>query len=73
MKYMYFILLFLSFSWHATISGIITNSETKKSIPNANVIIKEIEFGVASSPYGYYKINIPEAVVRKVLYINSSN
>ena len=44
--------------WATTISGYVRDSVTGKSIPNANVYIQETGDGTASSPYGYYEINL---------------
>ena len=57
MNYFY-IVLFISFSWSATITGYIKNTNTGKSIPNANIIIKETGQGIASNPYGFFAINV---------------
>ena len=46
--------------WATTISGYVRDSVTGKSIPNANVYIQETGDGTASSPYGYYEINLIE-------------
>ena len=44
--------------WATAISGYVRDSTTGKSIPNANVYIQETGDGIASSPYGYYEINL---------------
>jgi len=60
-RYFIFIYLFvISFISSATISGIIKNSSNDKSIPNANIYIKEKGEGTVSDPYGYYKIDLPD-------------
>ena len=53
------ILIILTTSWAATVSGYIKDNKTNKSIPNANIIIRETGQGTASNPYGYFSINLP--------------
>jgi len=56
MKYFY-IIFFITFSWSISITGYIKNAKTGKSIPNANIIVKETRQGVASDPYGFFKLD----------------
>ena len=53
------ILIIVTASWAATVSGYVKDSKTGKSIPNANIIIREAGQGTASNPYGYFEINLP--------------
>ena len=53
------ILIILTTSWAATVSGYIKDNKTNKSIPNANIIIRETGQGTASNPYGYFSFNLP--------------
>ena len=53
------ILIILTVSRAATVSGYIKDNKTNKSIPNANIIIRETGQGTASNPYGYFSINLP--------------
>ena len=50
------ILIILTVSRAATISGYVKDSKTGKSIPNANIIIRETGRGTASNPYGHFEI-----------------
>ncbi len=51
-------LIILTVSRAATISGYVKDSKTGKSIPNANIIIRETSRGTASNPYGHFEINL---------------
>ena len=51
-------MIILTASWAATVSGYIKDSVTGKSIPNVNIIIREIDQGTASNPYGYFELNL---------------
>ena len=56
-----FVLVFifiLTASWATTLTGHVKNNVTGKSIPNANIIIREIDQGTASNPYGYFELNL---------------
>jgi len=55
-----FIIITASWTRAGTISGYIKNSETGKSIPNANIIIRNTGQGIASNPYGYFEINLQD-------------
>ena len=46
--------------YSSNVSGAITNSSNGKSIPNANIYIKELEIGSVSNSYGTFKINVPK-------------
>ena len=48
----------LTASWATTLTGHVKNNVTGKSIPNANIIIREIDQGTASNPYGYFELNL---------------
>ncbi len=52
------ILIILTVSRAATISGYVKDSKTGKSIPNANILIRETGRGTASNPYGHFEINL---------------
>ena len=52
------LLIVLTASRATTVSGYVRDSVTEKSIPNANVYIRETEEGVASNPYGYFELNL---------------
>ena len=52
------ILITLTVSMAATISGYVKDSNTGKSIPNANIIISETSRGTTSNPYGHFEINL---------------
>ena len=54
----FILLIILTASWAETVSGYIKDSVTGKSIPNANIIIREIDQGTASNPYGYFELNL---------------
>lgn len=43
----------------ATVTGTIYNDNTKETIPNANIIIKDTQRGTTSDINGYYELNIP--------------
>ena len=49
-----------SILYSSNVSGAITNSANGKSIPNANIYIKELEIGSVSNSYGTYKIDVPK-------------
>ena len=44
--------------WTATVSGYVRDSETGKSIPNANIIISDLGYGTVSNPYGHFQLNL---------------
>ena len=44
--------------WTATVSGYVRDSETGKSIPNANILISDFGHGTVSNPYGHFQLNI---------------
>ncbi|MEL1233022.1 MAG: TonB-dependent receptor, partial [Candidatus Neomarinimicrobiota bacterium] len=46
--------------YSSNVSGAITNSSNGKSIPNANIYIKELEIGSVSNSYGTFKIDVPK-------------
>ena len=52
------LLIVLTVSWATTVSGYVRDSVAGKSIPNANVYIRETGQGTASSPYGYFELNL---------------
>ena len=52
--------LVLSILYSSNVSGAITNSSNGKSIPNANIYIKELEIGSVSNSYGTFKIDVPK-------------
>ena len=54
----FFVLLIISLSQAATLSGYIKNLKNEKSIPNANIFVEEINIGTSSDPYGYFKVNL---------------
>ena len=54
----FILLIVLTASWAATVSGYVKDSVTEKSIPNANVYIRETGQGTASNPYGYFELNL---------------
>jgi outer membrane receptor for ferrienterochelin and colicins len=57
-RFTFILLIVLTESWATTVSGYVRDSMTEKSIPNANVYIRETEEGVASNPYGYFELNL---------------
>ncbi|SVD07559.1 uncharacterized protein METZ01_LOCUS360413, partial [marine metagenome] len=61
-KYLVIFFINLTLSWSIQISGYIRDSSTGKSIPNANITILETRQGTASSPYGYFKLDISEGI-----------
>ena len=52
------LLIVLTASRATTVSGYVRDSVTEKSIPNANVYIRETGQGTASNPYGYFELNL---------------
>ena len=52
------LLIVLTASRATTVSGYVRDSMTEKSIPNANVYIRETGEGIASNPYGYFELNL---------------
>ena len=60
MNRLYIFILFIHFtqSWATTISGFVKDSDTDKSIPNANIFIKETGQGTISNPYGYFEMEM---------------
>ncbi len=57
-RFTFILLIVLTESWATTVSGYVRDSMTEKSIPNANVYIRETGEGVASNPYGYFELNL---------------
>ena len=57
MIYYLILLISLTISWSGVVSGYVKDNITGKSIPNANIIIKETGQGAVSSPYGFFKMN----------------
>ncbi|SVA48559.1 uncharacterized protein METZ01_LOCUS101413, partial [marine metagenome] len=51
-------MIVLTASRATTVSGYVRDSVTEKSIPNANVYIRETGEGIASNPYGYFELNL---------------
>ncbi len=60
MNRLFIFILFIHFtqSWATTISGFVKDSDTDKSIPNANIFIKETGQGTISNPYGYFEMEM---------------
>ena len=56
------LLIAMTISWSAIVTGHIKDSITGKSIPNANITILETGQGTASNPYGYFKLDIAEGI-----------
>ncbi len=52
------LILFFCCLQSAIIEGYVKNSKTGKSIPNANIIIRELDIGVSTDPFGYFKLEI---------------
>ena len=56
--YIFILLIHFTQSWATTISGFVKDSDTDKSIPNANIFIKETGQGTISNPYGYFEMEM---------------
>jgi outer membrane cobalamin receptor len=57
-RFTFTLLIVLTTSRATTVSGYVRDSVTEKSIPNANVYIRETGEGIASNPYGYFELNL---------------
>ena len=57
-RFTFTLLIVLTASRATTVSGYVRDSVTEKSIPNANVYIRETGEGIASNPYGYFELNL---------------
>ena len=55
----FILIIILTLPRATTVSGHVRDSVTKKSIPNANIYIMETGQGMASDPYGYFELEIP--------------
>jgi hypothetical protein len=47
---------------NVTISGYITNQETKEPVPGVTVFIQKLSLGAISNEYGYYTLTLPRGI-----------
>ncbi|MDP4222195.1 MAG: TonB-dependent receptor [Bacteroidota bacterium] len=47
---------------NVTISGYVTNRDTKEPVPGVTVYIQKLSIGTISNQYGYYTLNLPRGV-----------
>ena len=71
MKYMFFLISFLTFAQEQTAKGFILDAETKVPIPYVNISILDSQIGTSSHEDGSFSLEINKEDINKVVKLSS--